>query len=1134
MKRSNTTSRLLTLIQAILLIFLFTSCNESDFTQVTEWEDDNSSRIDSSDVVPTNYNDMPGKAFRNAQLATVTVLNFISTPAADKVKSYQQSTDQKMLTKIKSLLAYRSNQQRKTMKTALACKENALAQCILNELQVAVKKYGIGLAIDKHSREIIGKLSFYKELSVDMRSRLIGSLQSYALAYHTQQDAQKFDSKSLGSGSFVTFPEYDDENLYVITNNHVVDRDFAKLLVGNPEIAYKYKILYSKKTDAENTMDDVYTKYRADATLISRDDVFDISLLKIDDQSIKKDVAVMPIGDERDSNIMDTVVSLGSPHGFTISRTEGRISNLKRHLSGVTTYLIQHAALIDSGNSGGPLINMKGEMIGLNTYGTYDKFFYAIPASMINDYITKKLLKNDRSYYASSFTFDKIPVYQKEMTLASYFGKTNAKGLTNTRLFLVAQDRAFPDAEKTDLEVGMVFDRYKIDGVERAINSVEEMNLFIRYALKGKMMLHVLNKNSDGSAGRWINAPLLQYISSNTKSISDDIAKEMKEVQEKRNQDISSKITKKIKIEDKTLSYYQLSSASGKFVEYPLNGQNVVLYLSDSKLWVIDRINSQSIENISDVHSTIKAVLATAANQKRGNPPITLTYRNLKKDMHSYNKYYLERELKLGKSSKASLYNKVLDSMARQQEMQIIKLSEKNLAKLFQQYGLVGGDQNQKMIATNNAGAKFNKQRFEKSLMPWALGSLLSLYNHSVEGQPLDGSYALYQVYYNLINNFTSLYKYVAPEIATNCLSSLGSILPAAGSGQTDDLYRICFNNSATTITKGEVKIDKEQEIAVFRNRLAQNKGEEIDYAKFNVNKNYFDTFSNHSIIKIKDLIKSSVTLDLAKDYLSSNITLPFYKGDTKAKKGLFTTLKSAFIRNFSPEMIYVAPGKISGPTPRQNFVHSLNGQPGFFRSYMDPTSNSFSSESYLLDEHISGQIYDIDFDKNGNKPKSTSFHMFVPTEQADLTFDKNGVYSPEAWKELKMNKHQFKEGMISYKLNPEMNLTVIDLNMKIFDKGDLKMVNEKMSINPTQAKLYIFTRKERIVNQINEMAFIALEAEAGQLELFSPDGDLYRCSDDLLNSIHHNSCGSSHISTKERKANTAKRWIFRGIFDGR
>lgn len=139
---------------------------------------------------------------------------------------------------------------------------------------------------------------------------------------------------SLGSGFII------DASGYIISNNHVVD--------AAEEITV---------TLSDNS------KYKA--TVIGRDKKTDLALLKVD---AKKDLPFVALGDSDAMRVGDWVIAIGNPYGLGGSVTQGIISARQRSINaGPFDDFLQTDAPINRGNSGGPLFNMKGEVIGINT-----------------------------------------------------------------------------------------------------------------------------------------------------------------------------------------------------------------------------------------------------------------------------------------------------------------------------------------------------------------------------------------------------------------------------------------------------------------------------------------------------------------------------------------------------------------------------------------------------------------------------------------------------------------------------------------------------------------------------------------------------------------------------------------------
>ncbi len=139
---------------------------------------------------------------------------------------------------------------------------------------------------------------------------------------------------SAGSGVIV-----DAENGYILTNHHVV---------GNAD-----KIQIS-----------LYNDITLDAEIVGSDAATDIAVIKVDSE----DLVELPIGDSEQVEVGDFVIAIGNPFGLGHTVTSGIVSALGRTgIGGGLEDFIQTDASINPGNSGGALVNMRGELVGINS-----------------------------------------------------------------------------------------------------------------------------------------------------------------------------------------------------------------------------------------------------------------------------------------------------------------------------------------------------------------------------------------------------------------------------------------------------------------------------------------------------------------------------------------------------------------------------------------------------------------------------------------------------------------------------------------------------------------------------------------------------------------------------------------------
>src|SRR6266496_492051 len=176
---------------------------------------------------------------------------------------------------------------------------------------------------------------------------------------------------SLGSGVIVT------NEGHIITNNHVVtDRQ------GN------------QVDQIEVQLSDGRTKK---ARLVGADEQLDLAVLKIDDPGVKP----LKLADSDTAQAGDFVLAIGNPFGFDETVTDGIISSKGRpNRADVFSDLIETNAAINPGNSGGPLINLSGEVIGINAAiisrsGGSQGIGFAIPSNTVRTAL-ESLLKQGR------------------------------------------------------------------------------------------------------------------------------------------------------------------------------------------------------------------------------------------------------------------------------------------------------------------------------------------------------------------------------------------------------------------------------------------------------------------------------------------------------------------------------------------------------------------------------------------------------------------------------------------------------------------------------------------------------------------------------------------------------------------
>lgn len=213
--------------------------------------------------------------------------------------------------------------------------------------------------------------------------------------FHDFGTPKKWKERSLGSGVIVS------QDGYIITNNHVVEK------------ADEIKVtLLDKRT--------------LKGSIVGADPKTDIAIIKIDANNLQ----TLSWGDSDKLQVGEFVLAIGSPYGLSNTVTMGIISAVGRANVGIADYedFIQTDAAINPGNSGGPLVNIKGELIGINTAifsrtGGYQGIGFAVPSNMVR-------LVMDQLVQKGKVTRGWIGVTIQELTpeLAQEFGLKKSKG----------------------------------------------------------------------------------------------------------------------------------------------------------------------------------------------------------------------------------------------------------------------------------------------------------------------------------------------------------------------------------------------------------------------------------------------------------------------------------------------------------------------------------------------------------------------------------------------------------------------------------------------------------------------------------------------------------------------------------
>ncbi len=193
-------------------------------------------------------------------------------------------------------------------------------------------------------------LSEYSDTSISVAQKVLPSIVGIKIEYSINSPyGLSLTSTGSASGSGVIISE----DGYILTNNHVVNPSSSSSFYSLSEATKVSVNLYNDET--------LY-----DATIVGTDSLTDLAVIKID----KTGLTAATLGDSDSIQVGEFAMAIGNPLGLQSSITCGVISALNRKITdtdGTQYNLIQTDTAINSGNSGGALVNANGEVIGINT-----------------------------------------------------------------------------------------------------------------------------------------------------------------------------------------------------------------------------------------------------------------------------------------------------------------------------------------------------------------------------------------------------------------------------------------------------------------------------------------------------------------------------------------------------------------------------------------------------------------------------------------------------------------------------------------------------------------------------------------------------------------------------------------------
>lgn len=288
-------------------------------------------------------------------------------------------------------------------------------------------------------------LTNFSETGISVAQKVLPSVVGIEVEYSVSSVFYRnLESTATAQGSGVIIRE----DGYILTNNHIVNSSSSSSYyeIGKANKVSVY--LYNDETAYE-------------ATIVGTDEETDLAVLKID----KTDLTAAELGDSDSVQVGEFAMAIGNPLGMQSSVSSGMVSAVNRKVTtdGRTYTLIQTDSAINSGNSGGALVNSKGQVIGINTLkmsgSGIEGMGFAIP------------INSTKTIYEQLIEYNKVKRPYIGITGRDLDEKTaNANNLV-TGVYILSIEE-FSSAEKAGLKIGDVIT--EIDG--KTISTMTELN----------------------------------------------------------------------------------------------------------------------------------------------------------------------------------------------------------------------------------------------------------------------------------------------------------------------------------------------------------------------------------------------------------------------------------------------------------------------------------------------------------------------------------------------------------------------------------------------------------------------------------------------------------------------------------
>ena len=288
-------------------------------------------------------------------------------------------------------------------------------------------------------------LSKYSDTAISVANKVLPSIVGIQVEYSVNSFWSMGNSTAKAEGSGIIISEYG----YILTNNHIVNTTTNSSYYSVSEASKITVRLYNSEEDI-------------DATIVGTDEQTDLAVIKID----KTNLTPAELGDSTSVQVGEFAMAIGNPLGLQSSVTCGIISAINREItdsSNKTYTVIQTDAAINSGNSGGALVNGEGKVIGINTLklsgSGIEGMGFAIP------------INNTKDIYNQLIQYSKVKRPYIGISGIDVDEKTSKTYKLPVGIYVKSVEN-FSPAQKSDIKSGDVI----IEADGKKISTIAELN----------------------------------------------------------------------------------------------------------------------------------------------------------------------------------------------------------------------------------------------------------------------------------------------------------------------------------------------------------------------------------------------------------------------------------------------------------------------------------------------------------------------------------------------------------------------------------------------------------------------------------------------------------------------------------